>query len=68
LIIDDLKGRKIAQKAGIRFTGTLGVILAAKDRGIIQTVAPLLDEIKNQNFRISKELEMEFLRLAKENS
>ena len=66
LIIDDLKGRKIAQKVGIRFTGTLGVILAAKDKGTIQSVAPLLDEIKNQNFRISEELEMKFLRLAKE--
>ncbi len=66
LIIDDLKGRKIAQKVGIRFTGTLGVILAAKDKGTIQNVAPLLDEIKNQNFRISEELEMKFLRLAKE--
>ncbi|MGL5195709.1 MAG: hypothetical protein ACRC8Y_19165 [Chroococcales cyanobacterium] len=30
IILDDLKGRKIAQELGLFFTGTLGVISNAK--------------------------------------
>lgn len=35
LILDDWKARKVAERLGIRVTGTLGVIIKAKKSGII---------------------------------
>jgi len=56
LIIDEIKGRKAAKEMGISVTGSLGVLVAAKNKGYIQTVKPLIEKIQNTNFRISKEL------------
>lgn len=42
LIVDDLKARKLAAKLNIQFTGTLGVLLKAKERGIISALKPIL--------------------------
>jgi predicted nucleic acid-binding protein len=67
LIIDDLKGRTFAQKAEIAITGTLGIIVEAKFVGIIPAVKPLLLQIKETNFRISRKLEFQILKKAGEN-
>ena len=53
LILDDLKARKEAKRLGFRVTGTLGVILAAKHRGVIPAVKPYLDVLLLSGFRIS---------------
>lgn len=56
LILDDYKARKIAEKSGLRITGTIGVIIKAKKRGIIDSVRFYLDKISDTDFRITKEL------------
>jgi predicted nucleic acid-binding protein len=56
LIIDDLKGRKIAEKLNMRYSGTFGLILKARQSGIIESVKPILDKIKKTNFRFSNKL------------
>jgi len=56
LIIDDLKGRKIAERLNLRYSGTFGLILKAKQLGIIQSVKPILQKIKKTNFRFSEKL------------
>ncbi len=56
-IIDELKGRKIAKQLGFAITGTLGLIIEAKSSGHIAFVRPLLDKIKQTNFRLSEQLE-----------
>jgi len=56
LIIDEIKGRKAAKEIGISVTGSLGVLIAAKNKGHIQTVKPLIEKIQKTNFRISEEL------------
>jgi len=56
LIIDEIKGRKAAKEMGISVTGSLGVLVAAKNNGHIQTVKPLIEKIQKTNFRISGEL------------
>ncbi|OLY94419.1 Predicted nucleic acid-binding protein, contains PIN domain [Cnuella takakiae] len=61
LIIDELKGRKMAQQLGLAITSTLGVIAAAKLRRQLSSVKPLLEKIKETNFRISEELEQAIL-------
>ncbi|NBR57470.1 MAG: DUF3368 domain-containing protein [Chitinophagia bacterium] len=47
-------------------TGTIGVIIAAKNKNIILSIKPILDKIKETNFYISKEIEDAALMLAKE--
>ena len=56
LIIDELKGRKAAKKLGISVAGSLGILVAAKRRGYIKEVKPLIEKIQKTNFRISKKL------------
>lgn len=33
LLIDEMKGRKVAESIGIRYTGVLGILLSAKSKG-----------------------------------
>lgn len=66
IILDDYKARKIAQRLGLNLTGTIGVIIKAKLRGMIPSVKPLLDKIKQTNFRLSPELELLALKAANE--
>ena len=56
LIIDDLKGRRLAQKLNLNITGTLGLILTAKKEGILPQIKPLFDMIQATNFRIAPSL------------
>src|SRR5690606_7984245 len=51
LMLDELKGRKIAEKLNLRYSGTFGLILKAKQLGLINSVKPILDKIKSTNFR-----------------
>ena len=64
LIIDDLKGRKLAHELGLTIIGTIGVIVDAKLAGIIPSLKPILSKIKKTNFRISEELEILILKRA----
>jgi predicted nucleic acid-binding protein len=57
IILDDLKARKIAKQLDIPFTGTIGIIVKAKKSGIIKSIKPILEKIKQTNFRVSKEIE-----------
>lgn len=66
LILGDFKARKIAQQLGIPVTGTIGVIIKAKLNGIIPSIKPYLDKIKETNFRISAEIELQALKEANE--
>ena len=56
IILDDYKARKVAEKLGLSITGTLGVIVKAKLRGIIPSVKPYLDKIRKTDFYISPDL------------
>lgn len=66
LILDDYKARKIAERLGITFTGTIGVIIKAKLKGIIPSIKPILEKIKKTDFRLSDDLELQALREARE--
>jgi predicted nucleic acid-binding protein len=56
LIIDELKGRKMAENLMLPYTGTLGLMLKAKQLGKIQSVKPYVEAIRTTNFRISEKL------------
>lgn len=67
LLIDERLGRTEAKRQGLRITGILGVLLAAKRQGLISTICPILDQLIGEaNFRISKRLYDEALALAGE--
>ena len=66
IILDDYKARKIADQLGLVFTGTIGVIIKAKLNGIILSIKPLLEKIKQTDFRLSAEIELQALKEAKE--
>lgn len=56
LIMDERKGRLLAQDLGIQTIGTLGILLEGKKAGIISTLRPLIDQIAKSNFRVSQDL------------
>jgi predicted nucleic acid-binding protein len=66
LIIDELKGRRFAMQMGLKITGTLGILVDAKETGLIEFVKPLLEQIKQTNFRVSDQIEQIILNRAGE--
>lgn len=66
VILDDLKARKLANSLNIKFTGTLGVLLSAKQLGVLTSVKSFIDKIKLTNFHITPELEERILKNSRE--
>ncbi len=66
LILDDLKGRKEAERLGFKITGTLGVLFKAKKLGYIAELKPYIEKLKDVGFRISPKIEEEILRKSDE--
>jgi predicted nucleic acid-binding protein len=56
LIIDEIAGRTVAKKLGRKIIGMIGVLLEAKKSGIISSVRPYLNNLKNTGFRMSQDL------------
>jgi predicted nucleic acid-binding protein len=69
LLIDERLGQLEAKRQGLRITGILGVLLAAKRQALIAAVRPIVDALIQQaNFRVSAQLYEEVLQLAGESS
>ncbi|MDX1939233.1 MAG: DUF3368 domain-containing protein [Saprospiraceae bacterium] len=66
IILDDWKARRAAEKLGLDITGTIGVIIKAKNQGLVISIKPFLAKIKTTNFRLTEELEIEALKEAGE--
>lgn len=56
LIIDERKGRKIAEDLGIDTIGSLGILIKAKEKGVINEVREILELIDRTDFRISQSI------------
>lgn len=56
LILDDGRARKVAKNLGLNFTGTLGVIMKAKENSLISSVTEVIEKLKSYNFRLSDQL------------
>ena len=65
-IIDDNAAKKTAQYLGLTVTGTIGVLLHAKDKGLIDEVAPEIEKIRRYGFWLSDSVVSMALRYAKE--
>lgn len=66
IILDDLKARTVAQKLGIEITGTIGVIVKAKQNGVISSIKPYLDKIRKNGFHLTDEIEKQALLISGE--
>ena len=66
LIIDERRGRNEAIQLGLQVTGLLGIVLAAKQQGLIPLVQPIFDKLRTNSFWIRDALYAEILRLAGE--
>jgi predicted nucleic acid-binding protein len=67
LIIDELAGRQVAQKLGLIVTGTAGVLLTAKLRGLTKSLKGELERLeKETTFWLSSDLRADLLRQAAE--
>ncbi len=54
LIVDDRRARTVAEEMGVRVTGVVGVLLEAKQRGMVAAIKPLLQSIFGTvGFRLS---------------
>lgn len=56
LLIDEKKGRKVAHQLGLPVMGTLGVLIKAKEKGYITSLATEIDKLKQVGFRMSEKL------------
>jgi len=56
LLIDDRAGRQAAEKLNIRITGLVGVLLMAKEKGLIKSVVDVIEEIRNNGYWLSNSL------------
>ncbi len=66
LIIDDLKARKIATTLRLRFTGSIGILIIAKELKLIDSVKYYLENIQETNFRLSDALINKVLEITNE--
>jgi len=49
LILDDFYARRLADRLKMNYTGTLGVLLKAKQENIIPAIRPILDKLQQTN-------------------
>ncbi len=67
LLIDEKKGRQVAIELSLPIIGLLGVLLRAKHEGFIDTVKPIMDDLRTKaNFRIATNVYEHLLELAGE--
>ena len=66
LLLDDRDARRYAQTLGLEITGTLGLLLRAKERGILGAVRPVLDRLQALRFRLNAKTRQMVLKRAGE--
>lgn len=67
LLMDERRGRHTAERLGIRCLGTAGVLLQAKQRGLIAALRPELEALTSQaDFWLAESVQRKLLALAGE--
>ena len=66
LIMDESKGRREARQLKLNLTGTIGILIIAKEKGFIESISDIIDKINQTDFRISEALIIEAKRRCNE--
>ncbi|MCL0071499.1 DUF3368 domain-containing protein [Thermodesulfovibrionales bacterium] len=56
LLIDDRAGRQVAERLNIPITGLVGLLLVSKDKGLVENVGALIEELRNNGYWLSDEI------------
>lgn len=68
VILDDARARRCAAVLGLRYTGTLGVLLKAKQVGAVTSIRPLIERLEQLGFRLHPATRKSCLDLAGEDA
>ena len=66
LLIDERRGRASARNRGIPVIGIGRILIAAKERGLIESVAAALTALRRTGYRLSDQVCSQLLTLAHE--
>jgi predicted nucleic acid-binding protein len=66
VLLDDAAARVAAKQLGLATTGTIGVLLLAKERGLVNVVGPELAQLEQHGFRMTEAVRRRALQLAGE--
>jgi predicted nucleic acid-binding protein len=56
VLMDEKRGRAVAKRERVSVLGTIGLLLAAKQEGLVPEVSPLLDQMLAHDYRLATEL------------
>lgn len=66
IIIDERKGRRYAQRLDLPHTGTLGILLLAKEQGLLPAVLPPIEQLLAAGLFLTPSLVNQALKIAGE--
>ena len=66
VILDDKLARRIAEMQGFLLTGTAGVLLRAKQKGLVPALKPVIERLIDLDFRLKPDLVKTTLELGGE--
>jgi predicted nucleic acid-binding protein len=66
VLVDEERARKSAVLAGFEIVGLMGLLVLAKDQGLIKEVRPFIRELRRKKFWVSDRIVFETLRKAGE--
>lgn len=56
VVLDDLAARDLAASQGLRVIGTVGILIAARRKGVIPSAISLLENLREEGFRLSDDI------------
>lgn len=68
VVLDERRARRFAERLGLPLTGTLGLFLAAKEDGLVESVAPWIARVLDSGLYLRADLVERVLELAGESS
>jgi predicted nucleic acid-binding protein len=54
--MDDHAGRQVANRLNISVSGVVGLLLLAKEKGILEKIASLLEKLRTEGYWLSDEV------------
>lgn len=66
VILDEIMGRRYAKQLEINLTGTIGILLKAKEKGLIVSIKNLMTELEDKGTWLNPKLISKVLKIANE--